>query len=111
MIPGGRYIIDIEAPVQLRSRVHLELAPDTGLKGLQEQGIAFVDDAVVRFTDVTDASLTGGRITVSGPPGDRVRNGIVINGNSRQVSIHGTTAEVAAIRPQRDRDYAFRDCS
>ena len=87
-VPAGTYAIDATRNVRLRSRMHLELAPDAAL-------VALANDAerayVILIQDANDVEVSGGSIR-----GDRARHlgstgewghGLTVRGASR-VSIH-----------------------
>jgi len=87
-VPAGRYAIDATRNVKLRSRMHLELAPEAVL-------VAIANDAerayVVLIQDASDVEVSGGAIQ-----GERERHlgstgewghGLTVRGASR-VSIH-----------------------
>jgi hypothetical protein len=83
-VPAGRYAIDATTRLRLRSRMHLELAPDAELIAIPNaEGRAYV----VLVQDVVDVEVSGGRIT-----GDRDRHlgttgewghGLTVRGASR----------------------------
>jgi polygalacturonase len=83
-VPTGRYAIDATRKLRLRSRMHLELAPDAELLAIPN---AAERAYVVLVQDAVDVEVSGGRIT-----GDRRRHlgsggewghGLTVRGASR----------------------------